>query len=160
MMGAGKSTVGRKLAELSDRQFLDTDQLIVNRLGKSIDRIFEQYGEQTFRDHEASIIGSLEPGPTVISTGGGSVVRPENFQALKSIGTTVYLRVSKEQLIERLKVSRKKRPLLQRDDWESAFATLFDQRSQIYEQCDLILDLDDTSLEESAERLFQELENA
>ena len=160
MMGAGKSTVGKKLADISQREFIDTDQLISNRLGKSIDKIFEQYGEQTFRDHETSIIKSLQSGPAVVSTGGGSILRSENLEALRSIGITVYLRVPKEQLIERLKVSRKKRPLLQRDDWEDAFGTLFDQRAALYEQCDVIIDIESASPDESAERLYKELIDA
>jgi shikimate kinase len=159
MMGAGKSTVGKRLAEMSQREFIDTDQLIVNRLGKSIDKIFEQYGEQTFRDHETSIIKSLQSGAVVVSTGGGSILRSENLEALRLIGITVYLRVPKEQLIERLKISRKKRPLLQRDDWEDAFGALFDQRAAVYEQCDIIVDIDNASLDESAERLYKELIN-
>jgi shikimate kinase len=159
MMGAGKSTVGRRLAELANRDFIDTDQLIVNRLGKSIERIFEQYGEQTFRDHETSIIQSLTPGPNIVSTGGGAIMRAENREALSKIGTTIYLRVSKEQLIERLKTSRKKRPLLKRDDWETAFQKIFDQRSEIYEKCDLIVDLDNLSLEDAADRLYKDLNN-
>ena len=157
MMGAGKSTVGKRLAELSAREYLDTDQLIVNRLGKPVDRIFEQYGQQTFRDHETSIICNLEPGAKVISTGGGAVVRDENFEALKRIGVTIYLKVSPEQLIERLKMSRKKRPLLMRDDWEQEFARLYQERSAIYEQSDITIELDSLTLEEAAEKLFAEL---
>jgi shikimate kinase len=157
MMGAGKSTVGKRLAELSGREYLDTDQLIVNRLGKPVDRIFEQYGQQTFRDHEASIISSLEPGAKVISTGGGAVVRDENFDALKRIGVTIYLKVSPEQLIERLKMSRKKRPLLMREDWEQEFSRLYQDRSAIYEKSELTIELDNLTMEEAAEKLFAEL---
>lgn len=157
MMGAGKSTVGKRLAELSGREYLDTDQLIVNRLGKPVDRIFEQYGQQTFRDHEASIISSLEPGAKVISTGGGAVVRDENFDALKRIGVTIYLKVSPEQLIERLKMSRKKRPLLMREDWEQEFSRLYEDRSAIYEKSELTIELDNLTMEEAAEKLFAEL---
>lgn len=157
MMGAGKSTVGKRLADLAGREYLDTDQLIVNRLGKPVDRIFEQYGQQTFRDHESSIIGSLEAGAKVISTGGGAVVRDENFEALKRIGVTIYLKVSPEQLIERLKTSRKKRPLLMRDDWEKEFMRLYHERSTIYEQSEITIELDSLTLEEAAEKLFAEL---
>lgn len=157
MMGAGKSTVGRKLAELAGRTYIDTDQLIVNRLGKSVERIFEQYGEQTFRDHETSIIRSLQGGPTVIATGGGAIVRPENREALEKIGITIYLRVSREQLIERLRGSRKKRPLLMREDWETAFEQLYNSRAEIYEQSHVIVDLDNLTLDEAAEKLFAEL---
>lgn len=159
MMGAGKSTVGRKLAELSGRDFIDTDQLVVNRLGKSIEKIFAQYGEPTFRDHESSIVRTLVAGPCVISTGGGAVLRPENFEALQKIGTTVYLRVPKDQLIERLRTSRKKRPLLSQNDWESTFGNIFDSRQPIYESCDLIVDLNNLSHEEAAGALLKELQN-
>ena len=159
MMGAGKTTVGRKLAELSGREFIDTDQLIVNRLGKSIEKIFEQYGEPTFREHEASIIGALAAGPSVVSTGGGAILRPQNAESLKQIGITVYLRVPKEQLIERLETSRRKRPLLKRDDWKEAFSQMFDDRQSAYESCDHVVDLTNLTHEEAAATLLEVLQN-
>ncbi len=159
MMGAGKTTVGRKLAELSGREFIDTDQLIVNRLGKSIEKIFEQYGESTFREHEASIISSLLEGSSVVSTGGGAILRAENAENLKRIGTTVYLRVPKDQLIERLESSRRKRPLLKREDWKTVFGQIFDDRQAAYERCDHIVDLNDLTHDQAAAALMEVLHN-
>lgn len=158
-MGAGKSSIGRRLAERTGRAFIDTDQLIVNRLGRPIDRIFELYGEQAFRDHEASIIESLEPAASVISTGGGAILRDSNWEALRTIGTTIYLRVSKDSLIDRLQVSRKKRPLLANDNWEEVFSELYDKRNPLYERCEIIVDLGDCDLEEATEKVLEVLKN-
>src|SRR3954464_1775303 len=79
MMGAGKTSLGRSLAGLSGREHLDTDHLLQRRLGRPIPQLFNIYGEATFRDHETSILKGLEPGPSVISTGGGIVLRPVNW---------------------------------------------------------------------------------
>ena len=74
MMGVGKSTIGSILAEQTHRPFHDTDRMLVHRLGRPIPQLFQIYGESTFRDHETAILKTLEPGPQVISTGGGIVL--------------------------------------------------------------------------------------
>src|SRR5690349_9779443 len=99
MMGAGKSAVGRALAELSGREFVDTDLLLQQRLGRPISQLFAVYGEDAFRDHETSILRSLEPLPVVLATGGGIVVREENWSELRRLGTTIYLRATPETII-------------------------------------------------------------
>jgi shikimate kinase len=159
MMGAGKSTVGTRLAEYSNREFLDTDTLIVNRLGRSIDKIFEFYGEQSFRDHETSIIRSLIPGNYVLSTGGGAVVREENWSALSTLGKTIYLKVPPTQLKERLLASRRRRPLLETEDWEGTFDSLYAVRTPLYERAQLVIEVDVNSPEEAAQVILMELQH-
>src|SRR5690349_9612051 len=102
MMGAGKSSVGRALAEASGRPFLDTDLMLQNRLGRPITQIFQVYGEETFRDHETSILRSLEPHPAIVSTGGGIVIREANWSEMKRLGLVIYLKARPETLISRL----------------------------------------------------------
>ncbi len=136
MMGAGKSTVGRELARLSERNFADTDSLLQNRFGRSISQIFDVYGEATFRDHEHSILKGLEPEGRVLATGGGIVLREDNWEELRRLGTTIFLETPIETLIERLAVSRKKRPLLEREDWQEALRDLYSRREPLYRKAD------------------------
>lgn len=115
--GSGKSTVGRQLARRLQLPFTDSDQVIEARLGYSIRQYFEQEGEDSFRDLEASVIDELtrDPRRGVLSTGGGSVLRSENRQHLRERGRVIYLKSSPEELFRRLRHDRN-RPLLQVDD--------------------------------------------
>ena len=157
MMGSGKSTIGKMLAERTGREFLDTDVLITQRLGRSIEKIFEFYGEPTFRDHETSIIRGLPSGKVVVSTGGGAFVRPENRDHLKALGTTIYLRVAEQTLIQRLEVSRRKRPLLASDDWKERLSALLAEREKSYTQAEMVIEIGDETLEESVALIMQRL---
>lgn len=154
MMGAGKSSIGRSLAELSERSFLDTDLLLQQRLGRPISQIFQIYGEDAFRDHESSLIRSFEPSSSVISTGGGIVVRQENWVEFRRLGTTVFLDASIETLVQRLSVSKKKRPLLQVDDWEERTEAILISRIELYRQADITVSVDDVDLSNGAERVL------
>jgi shikimate kinase len=153
MMGAGKSSVGRLLAQHTDRPFIDTDLLLQNRLGRPISQIFQVYGEEAFRDHETSVLRSLESSQSVISTGGGVVIRPENWDEMRRLGTIIYLRASLEVLVARLESSKKKRPLLQSEDWTERLGSLLSARSILYEQADIILQVDDADIQTGVQRL-------
>jgi shikimate kinase len=157
MMGAGKSAVGRRLAELSGRRFLDTDLLIQARFGRSVSQIFQIYGEAAFRDHETSILRSLEPSESVLATGGGIVLREANWEELRRLGTTVYLKADLNTLCDRLEKSAKKRPLLHSEEWEQRVDTLLVQRLPLYEQADLTIGVDDLSLDEVAALVYDSL---
>lgn len=137
MMGSGKSTVGRDLAKLADRAFFDTDILLQNRFGRTVSQIFECYGEDAFRGHETSILKGLQPGPSVISTGGGIVMREENWTEMKRLGLVIFLDVPPDRLVERLAKSRKKRPLLEIEDWELRVHELYKTRLPMYQRADL-----------------------
>jgi shikimate kinase len=159
MMGAGKTSIGRKLSVATGREFVDTDILIQNRLGRSIEKIFEYYGEQAFRDHETRAILELAEGSYIVSTGGGAVMRHENWDHLQKIGQTIYLKASPETLIERLKESKKKRPLLDRPDWESRIYELLAEREATYRQADIVVHLDTIEFENACEAVLEALQS-
>lgn len=154
MMGAGKSSIGRALAELSDRQFIDTDQLLQQRLGRPIPQIFQIYGEETFRAHETSILKSLEPSPIVLATGGGIVTRSENWDELRRLGLTVFLDATPATLKDRLARSKKKRPLLQTEEWETRIDELLAVRTPLYQTADLTVAVDDVDLMDGAQKVL------
>ena len=131
-MGAGKSTVGRMLSSRLGFNFVDTDHLIEARTGADIPWIFDVEGESGFRDRETTILDSLN-GSTqhVIATGGGIVVREENHQRLRQLGTVVYLTASIEQLVARTSKDRK-RPLLQVADPKAKIIELLRARDPMY----------------------------
>ena len=102
--GCGKSTVGRKLADRLWQKFVDSDDLIVRKAGKSIREIFEQQGEAAFRDLETQVVRELAAVPDqVVALGGGALQREENRQALKAGGhKLIYLRCEPEELFRRI----------------------------------------------------------
>ena len=146
-MGCGKSSVAVKLSYRLKRQMTDTDRLIEKKQGKSIREIFEQDGEEAFRQMETQTLQELKETAKnqVISVGGGTPVREENRTLMKEIGKVVYLRAKAETLYERLKKDTN-RPLLQGgdEDLKTKIQGLLEKRSSAYEEAaDLIIDVDD-----------------
>ena len=132
--GSGKSTVGRQLARRLGRPFIDTDQVIEQRVGLSIREYFEREGEESFRDLEQSVIDELTLGePCVLSTGGGSVLRLANRQHLKQRTQAVYLHSAPEEVFRRLKHDRN-RPLLQVPDPLERLRELYALRDPLYRE--------------------------
>lgn len=133
--GSGKSTVGRHLARRMQLPFTDSDQVIEARLGYSIRQYFEQEGEERFRDLEAAVIDELTQDPRrgVLSTGGGSVLRPENRRRLHDRGRVIYLKSSPDELFRRLRHDRN-RPLLQVDDPLARLRDLYAIRDPLYRE--------------------------
>lgn len=112
-MGSGKTTVGKELAALMNRQFLDLDQKIEEFTGKSISAIFSEDGEDHFRKTEADILKALSnEEDLIIATGGGTPCFKNNMSKMLKSGLTIYLQMTPEQLYERLSVSSDIRPLL------------------------------------------------
>ena len=125
MPGSGKSAVGRVLAGKTGKSFADTDQLIVQKAGKSITKIFREDGEAAFRNLESSVIRELsKTGGQIISTGGGAVLRPENITALKQNGRLIWLDRDPENLIP-----SGDRPLA---DTEEKMKQLYVEREPVY----------------------------
>ena len=155
MMGAGKSSIGRLLAERAGRDFVDTDNLLVRRLGRSIPQIFSLYGEQAFRDHETSILRGLAPEAFVLATGGGTVLRSENWAELHRLGTTIYLQASASTLVERLERTRTRRPLLAADDWTQRIEAILRDRHAIYRNADLTVAVDGMTADETTEAILR-----
>lgn len=132
--GSGKSTVGRQLARRLSLPFFDSDQVIEHRIGCSIRAFFEQEGEARFRDVEESVLDMLTQGePCVLSTGGGSVLRPVNRSHLHERGQVVYLRSTPEEVFRRLRHDRN-RPLLQVADPLQRLRDLYDIRDPLYRE--------------------------
>lgn len=132
--GSGKSTIGRQLARRLALPFFDSDHVIEERLGCSIREYFEREGEERFRDLEASVLDELTGGPvSVVSTGGGAILRPVNRKHLHERGTVVYLRSVPEEVFRRLRHDRN-RPLLQVEDPLQRLRDLFEARDPLYRQ--------------------------
>lgn len=140
-MGAGKTTIGRHLAALVQKRFLDADHEIEKRTGVSIPVIFEIEGEPGFRRRESMVIGDLtQQRDIVLATGGGVVLLEENRQALTQRGTVVYLQADIDTLVERTRRDRN-RPLLQTEDPRAKIEELLLQREPIYRQiADVVID--------------------
>ncbi len=156
MMGAGKTTIGIKIAELTGLRWYDTDGLIVDKHGKISD-IFEYYGETHFRKLETEIVKELaKKDRLVISTGGGLVLKKENNVLLQANGKIIFLRASLETLAKRLNVDGT-RPLLQTstESIRDRLSRLLTERSPVYEHvADYIVDVDGKTPVEIAKEII------
>ncbi|MEW8208453.1 MAG: shikimate kinase AroK [Candidatus Thiodiazotropha taylori] len=139
-MGAGKTTVGRQLAEHFRKEFIDSDLEIQRRTGVDIPTIFEFEGEEGFRQREQEVIDELtQRDEVVLATGGGAVIREQNRKALSSRGLVIYLHCTVEQQFERTHRD-KNRPLLQTDDPMAKLKSLMAERYPLYRQtADLLI---------------------
>ena len=134
LMGAGKTTVGRSLAQRLGLQFVDSDHEIEREQGCTIAALFARDGEAGFRDIEARMIDALTRREGIIlATGGGAVLRAENRKVLRERGTVVYLRATPDDLAHRLRHDRS-RPLLQRGDARAKLHELFRVRDPLYRE--------------------------
>lgn len=132
-MGAGKTTVGRRLAQSLGLEFFDSDEEIERRTGTTIPIIFEIEGEAGFRKREHQVLADLTAlSGVVLATGGGAVLLPENRELLRSRGTVVYLRTSVAEQLRRTRSSAH-RPLLQAGDPEQRLRDLAQAREPLYE---------------------------
>jgi len=134
-MGVGKTSVGRQLAGLLHRPFVDVDAEIESRCGADIQWIFDMEGEAGFRKRETKVLGDIVTNSVsaVIATGGGVVMTKENRKILQSSGQVIYLSVSKEQLYERMRRD-KSRPLLQVENREQVIDDLIELRDPLYRE--------------------------
>ena len=134
MMGAGKTSVGRAIADLTGRVWCDTDDIIVKQYGP-IAEIFTTYGEEYFRRLETETVKTLTAQDNlVISVGGGLVLRQENVDFLRQNGKIIFLNVTAETLVQRLRADTE-RPLLQTEEnLENRIKTLLAERAPIYER--------------------------
>lgn len=140
-MGAGKTTIGRRLAKSLRRKFIDTDQELERRTGASIALIFDVEGEAGFRERERRIIDELsELDNVVLATGGGAVLAPQNRATLSDRGFVVYLHADVDQLVERTRRDAN-RPLLNTEDPGARLRELMEDREPLYREiADLIID--------------------
>lgn len=140
-MGAGKTTIGRHLATLLHKRFVDVDHEIERRTGVTIPVIFEIEGEAGFRRRESTLLTELSQDEGIVmATGGGAVLMEENRRILKERGTVVYLHADIDTLVERTRRDRN-RPLLQTEDPRGKIEELLRQREPIYrEVADVVVD--------------------
>ncbi len=157
-MGAGKSTIGRYLADARGLEFIDSDTEIEARTGADIPWIFDVEGESGFRERESQVIEELtQRDGIVLATGGGAILRPENRLALSSRGIVAYLYTSVEEQVRRTRRDRK-RPLLQGVDPEQTLRELMQVRDPLYREiADVIVDTDAGSPRAVAQRLAQDI---
>ncbi len=135
LMGAGKTTMGKKLAQALQWPFYDSDRVIEETTGVSIPMIFEYEGEEGFRDREQEIIGYLTSlDEIVMATGGGAILRPENRQKLQQNGFVVYLECSIERILQRTRRDTQ-RPLLQTENPRQRLEQLLQEREPLYREC-------------------------
>ena len=133
-MGSGKSSIARELSHALGYPMVDTDALIVEQAGKPIPEIFEDEGEDAFRDLESAVLRDLEesqPTRRIIATGGGVILRPENSEILRRLGFVVWLVVSTGEIIVRTGKNRD-RPLLNTEDQEKTIERLLKDRHELY----------------------------
>ncbi|MCU7960152.1 MAG: shikimate kinase AroK [gamma proteobacterium symbiont of Bathyaustriella thionipta] len=142
-MGAGKTTIGKQLASALGLSFYDSDLKIQENTGVSISTIFDLEGEEGFRKRESHVLQALaSTRNSVVSTGGGSVLKPENRRLMSSDGTVIYLYCDPQQQHERTRHDRN-RPLLQGDDPLAKLTELFAQRDPLYRDvADMVIKTD------------------
>lgn len=146
-MGAGKTTVGRRLAQALERDFIDSDQQIEQRAGANIPLIFTLEGESGFRAREKAVLAELTKRPTIVlATGGGAVLDPENRRYLIGRGFVVYLHASVKTQLCRTR-NDQNRPLLQTADPRARLEALFANRDPLYRDvADLVIVSDNQPL--------------
>lgn len=155
MMGAGKSALGRRLAAKLDLPFRDGDAEIVKAAGRSIPEIFEQYGEQAFRDCEQKVIERLlsEP-PHILAAGGGAFMNPATRTLIKQKAVSIWIRASADVLWER--VQRKNdRPLLKKENPRAILEALLKEREPVYALADLTVQSDSGPHEETVSAMIR-----
>jgi len=158
-MGAGKTTIGKYLAQQLKLQFADTDSEIERRTGADIPWIFEIEGEEGFRSREQQVVEEMTDwNDYVLATGGGVVMRAENRRALASRGFVIYLHATIDEQVRRTQKD-KRRPLLQTGDPEQTLRELMAIRDPLYREiADHVINTDGCSPKTVAQRLVKELQ--
>jgi shikimate kinase len=158
-MGAGKSTIGRHLAELLGKEFQDSDQEIEKRTGASIPLIFEIEGEAGFRIRESSILDDLtRKSNMVLATGGGVILSADNRRILHARGVVVYLHAPLDTILQRTRRDRH-RPLLQTADRRRTLEAILKAREPIYQQtADIVVETAHRSPMSVAREIARKLE--
>ena len=155
MMGSGKTSTGRPLAERLGYGFVDADAVIEQAAGCSIPEIFQRDGEDGFRANEHQVLSAISQRHSlVVATGGGVVTQPENWGLLHS-GIVIWLDVVPNQLLHRLNADSTVRPLLQTADPETALNALLEKRRPLYAEADLTVVINDEPPEAVSDGILQ-----
>ena len=155
MMGSGKTSTGRPLAERLEYGFVDADAVIEQAAGCTIPEIFERDGEAGFRELESQVMSAIcQRHSLVVATGGGVVTQRKNWGLLHS-GIVIWLDVMRDQLLARLRADATERPLLQSPDPEAALDDLLAERKPLYAEADLTVVIDQENPATVAEGILQ-----
>jgi shikimate kinase len=157
LMGAGKTSVGRRLADLFGSRFVDADKEIEQAAGCTIADFFERYGEEEFRRGEERVIARLlrEP-PCVLATGGGAYMSSDTRREIRDHGLSLWLKADLDVLYERV-ARRSDRPLLKTDDPRATLEVIMNTRYPVYAQAELIVDSYRGPIEQTVDRVYQRL---
>lgn len=160
-MGAGKTTAGRELAKVLDLEFIDLDHFIQARFQKTVNQLFQDVGENEFRQIEKNVlkeVGEFEN--VVISTGGGTPCFFDNMDYMNSVGTTVYLKASPEALSARLNTCKDKRPLIKDKNEEELYSFVnesLEKRNPFYSKAKIIFETEELINREDVNKYIQQL---
>lgn len=158
LMGAGKSTVGRRLAAIMGRDFIDADDAIEDAAQRSIPEIFEEFGEAYFRDGERRVIARLiEAGRGVIATGGGAFVDPETRALILERAIAVWIDCDIETLVERT-ARRDHRPLLKNGNPREILTRLLEERREFYAEAHVRVESRDGPHAETARAILEAID--
>lgn len=155
-MGTGKTTVGKALADRLKLPLVDTDQEIEKKAGKRISELFQEFGEEGFRDLESQVLRQVLAGePGVVTTGGGIVLRSENVRMMKESGWVVALHASEEEILRRL-TGNTDRPLLQ-GNIRQRVSRLLEERRGLYDFAHVQVDTTGLTVAEVVDRICRRL---
>lgn len=155
-MGAGKTTIGKKLSQDLHIPVFDTDQLVEQAEGKKISKIFAEYGESYFRDKETEILLNTQNFKGIITTGGGIILRKENREFIKSTGVSVFLKCDMEKIMERIE-NDTSRPLFVNKTMEEVKA-MYESRIQFYENtAKFTIDTTYLNIDETADEIVKRI---
>ena len=158
LMGAGKTSIGRRLATRLGLPFSDADDEIEKAAGSSIEDIFERLGEESFREGERRVIARLLDGPPIVlATGGGAFMDPETRKVIAENGISIWLKSNIDTLVKRTS-KRKNRPLLKNKNHREVLKRLIEVRYPIYQLADIIIDSLDVSAEETLHQVVKSLD--
>lgn len=160
MMGSGKSVTGKKLAEIIGFSFMDLDERIQQKTGRTINDIFQNDGEVSFREQEKQALEeTASASKQVVATGGGTVLKSENILLMQKAGKVIFLETSLEVLWERVK-HKKDRPLLKGENPFENLKKIFVEREPIYKKsAELAVYTDGLTAEAAAKKILDKLRN-
>jgi shikimate kinase len=160
LMGAGKTTVGRRLAARLNLPFKDADLEIEEAAGMPVSDIFAIYGEAAFRDTERRVIARLlRQGPLVLATGGGAYMHPETRDRIRASGLSVWLKADHETLMRRVR-RRSNRPLLKTEDPDETMRRLIAERHPVYAEAEWTIESNDGSHDRVVQAVIDALRSA
>ena len=155
MMGSGKSSTGRPLAQRLGYGFVDADGVVEALAGRPIPQIFETDGEQGFRTLESQVLQAIgQRHSLVVATGGGVITQPENWGVLHQ-GIVIWLAPERDQLLARLLVDPGERPLLQERDPAAALDAILEARTPLYAEADLRITVGDETVNAVSEKILE-----